>query len=92
MDLKTSYGEKYEKYIESPEWKRIRANRVEEANGICEKCRWPMKGSEVHHDNYDNLGHEGVEDTRTMHENCHSREHDKPTGTDRYGRGSGNAS
>jgi len=87
-ELKTSYGQPYEKFIESEDWKKERGGKVARANGICEKCGWPLgyKIPECHHESYDNLGHEKETDTKVMHPSCHERKHKIFKGGDRYGR------
>jgi len=70
-------SKEYKEYLESDDWKHIRANKIEEANGICEQCGWPLGNSvpHVHHESYDNLGHEEPEDLKVLHTYCHERKH-----------------
>ena len=64
-----NYHEKYKNFYNSSEWRRLRARKFADAEGLCEKCYKEGKiveGKEVHHIipidkdwskrlNYDNL-------------------------------------
>lgn len=65
---------KYQAYIQSPEWERVRKRILKRARGKCEKCqkRPPIQ---VHHLTYDRLGNERDEDLLAVcgpcHQSCH---------------------
>lgn len=65
--------EEYQAYINSPKWKRIRAQKLEEAGYHCQKCDLSKfsVALEVHHLHYDTLGHEGMEDLKVLCPTCH---------------------
>jgi len=66
----------YKEYMRSEDWQRYRKEQVEQSNGICDACHWPLGGvPHVHHESYDNFGHEGFEDTQVLHSKCHERKH-----------------
>ncbi len=73
----SKHDAKYEEYLKSDDWKRFRSEKVEQANGICGKCRNPLglKVPHCHHKTYDNFGHEDPEDADILHERCHQFEH-----------------
>ena len=68
---------KYKEYLNSGEWKKLRKDKIEQANGICGKCKNPLgrKVPHCHHTTYDNFGHEDPDDTSIIHERCHRFEH-----------------
>lgn len=67
----------YKEYMASEDWSRLRGEEVAQANGICDECGWPLGRSvpHVHHESYENLGHEGYDDVRVLHSVCHERKH-----------------
>lgn len=51
-DKKGNYHERYDSFYQSEEWRRRRATKFSQANGLCERClkRGVInKGEEVHH-------------------------------------------
>ena len=72
----------YEEYLASPDWRRERQARIETSGGLCEICRWPLgyKTPHIHHENYDNVGHELLTDTKVCHAKCHAYKHRKEEG------------
>ena len=66
----------YYKYLKSEEWKELKKLLLEEAEYECERCEG--KATELHHLNYDNLGHEilGV-DVMAVCKNCHKEIHEE---------------
>ncbi len=64
----TSAGRRRVDYA-SPQWKTIRLERLTHDNELCVLCKSPAV--EVHHVTYENVGHEKVEDLRSVCNNCH---------------------
>lgn len=63
------HSAKYKAHIASPEWRAIRKAALERAHYRCQLCGLPLarlkrlgRHLEVHHNNYENLGHEQPED------------------------------
>lgn len=48
----------YEKYLQTPEWDKIRSGKLEEAGYTCEDCRLPAPWLECHHLRYPRRGTE----------------------------------
>lgn len=67
----------YEEYLKSTEWKRLRKDKIEQSNGICEACKNPLGRTvpHLHHETYDHFGYEEPEDTKIMHKKCHTFRH-----------------
>jgi len=53
----------------SDQWKAIRKQRLQVDNELCVFCKSPAE--EVHHVTYENVGHEQVEDLRSLCRMCH---------------------
>ena len=53
----------------SPQWKSIRKERLNFDNGLCIFCKLPAE--QVHHVTYENVGHEQLEDLRSLCCLCH---------------------
>ena len=73
---------KYEKYIGSVKWKKVRQYRMKYDDFECQSPH-PMlnvcldyKRLEVHHLTYDNLGNELLGDILTLCQNCHEHVED----------------
>lgn len=63
----------YYEYIQSPEWKAKRAAIIAELK-CCVRCKSKYR-LQIHHLNYDNLGHEKKEDIVLLCEFCHGGIH-----------------
>lgn len=61
-------------YMNSPEWKKLRALVFERANYICEGCR-EAKATDCHHTTYDNIGQEFLFELLALCKECHDRYH-----------------
>lgn len=62
----------YERYLQTPEWQKKRTERLKIDNFKCTVCGRPMD-LQVHHLNYDNIGHENVyTDLITLCKYCHA--------------------
>lgn len=64
----------YDEYMQSPEWKAIRALVFERSSGICEGCR-RRKAVHVHHLTYDHFGAEFLWELAAVCLTCHERYH-----------------
>lgn len=67
----------HEKYIKSEEWDIKRKDKLKEANYKCQLCSNKDTELHVHHNNYDNLGDENMDDLIVLCKECHSKFHDK---------------
>lgn len=69
---------RYRAFINSAEWKEIRALKLKAVNGICEDCPENAKhgATQVHHTNYTRFGGEELTtDLRALCDDCHKRAH-----------------
>lgn len=67
----------YDKYIQSPEWKRRRVDILRRDKYRCRVCREGDR-LDVHHLNYDRLGKERNSDLASLCRQCHDAVHGKP--------------
>jgi len=65
----------YSDYLRTPEWKHTRYKAIVRANSQCERCN---KGGllEVHHKNYERIGHEWETDLIVLCREHHQKRHD----------------
>lgn len=66
----------YYGYINSEVWKEKRMERLKLDGFQCQKCG-TAKNLRVHHINYENFGHETMDDLITFCDNCHMKIHEK---------------
>ncbi len=75
-------SDRYAQYLQSEHWERIREEKVEAADRMCERCgegakrrgdRWI--GLNVHHLTYERLGCEELSDLIVLCIHCHEVEH-----------------
>lgn len=66
--------QRYRDYLQSPEWRAVRAAALDRANHKCSRCGATQR-LEVHHLSYLRLGHEQPEDLRVLCSRCHDTEH-----------------
>ena len=65
----------YRAYLESPQWKKLRAESLRRAKYLCQICASPQK-LQVHHRKYPRfLGTEPVEDLTVLCHRCHRQWH-----------------
>lgn len=65
---------RYEEYLQTPHWQRIK-QKMYEAHGECQSCG-KKYNLDVHHLNgYENIGHEKFSELRLLCRGCHFREH-----------------
>lgn len=67
---------KYSKYLESEHWQKMRTKALGRAGNKCQLCG-NDQGLEVHHNNYDNIGHELPEDLCVLCWRHHKWYHEK---------------
>jgi RNase P subunit RPR2 len=65
---------RYQDYIQSPEWEKVRKRILKRARGKCEKCR-KRPPLQVHHLTYARLGNERDEDLLAVCGPCHQSFH-----------------
>lgn len=70
----------YNEYMQSPQWKKIRKEKLKEAGYKCENCG-TAKNLCVHHINYENYnkkgwGNEDLDDLAVLCKNCHDQVHE----------------
>lgn len=70
----TVISTEYHRYINSPEWREKRAERLFLDDRRCTRCE-AAEQLEVHHVSYERLGNERMDDLRTLCGPCHAREH-----------------
>lgn len=63
----------YSKYLASPHWRRFRGLVLILADFRCADCAG--EACEVHHLNYDRIGHESFHDVVPVCQGCHARRH-----------------
>lgn len=66
----------YYEYMNSPEWKAKREERLKHDKFQCQMCH-TAKNLVVHHITYDRLGHEDLSDLITLCKKCHESVHEK---------------
>jgi len=66
-----SKGDLYTRHLSSPEWAAIRQQALARAGNKCQICSCKDEYLEVHHNSYDNLGHEPPEDVIAVCKTCH---------------------
>ena len=65
---------KMKEYYLSASWKRIRKEKLREADYQCERCGSAINLN-VHHTTYDNLGNENLDDLVVLCASCHAQVH-----------------
>lgn len=65
--------EKYQEYISSAKWKRLRDAKIESVGGVCERCGISKFSVtlEVHHLHYKTFMKERLEDLQVLCHDCH---------------------
>jgi len=64
----------YRRYISSPAWKLNRFAVLARSDGRCECCGAECR-VDVHHDTYDRVGNESLDDLRGLCRECHETAH-----------------
>lgn len=74
----TDYKKWYhEVYLKSPHWEKLKKVALQRADRKCQVCSCNNFPLNVHHNTYQNLGHEYITDLVVLCERCHSRFHNK---------------
>ena len=74
----------YIEYLKSDDWRERRKVLIEEAGGLCSDCG--EKGTQLHHENYDNLGSEELDvDVVLLCTDCHNERHGNKDDMKGYG-------
>lgn len=73
------FWERYDRYMESPEWKEKRRLVLMRAAYLCEGCGM-KKAVHVHHLTYEHFEHEFLWELRAVCLDCHERVHGKVIG------------
>lgn len=65
----------YDKYINSPQWKRLREYAIKKAGGVCQICGISKYSVclEVHHKTYERFKHERLSDLLVVCPDCHEK-------------------
>lgn len=69
-----TFKEKYQDYIASPQWKRLRDAKIKSVGGVCERCgisKWSER-LEVHHLHYRTFKKESLSDLQALCHKCHT--------------------
>lgn len=80
LDIKRSkFGgfRTYQEYLKSDHWQEFRLKALENYGNKCALDKKHTENLNVHHNNYDNLGHETMQDVIVLCKNCHTKFHDK---------------
>lgn len=65
----------YKQYLLSPEWRTKRCDAIVRAGRLCQECKRGDDSLDVHHRNYERLGHERIGDLCVLCRRCHDRFH-----------------
>jgi 5-methylcytosine-specific restriction endonuclease McrA len=68
-----SWRAEYTEYLFSPEWKAKRAQVMQRAGYLCERCDRPAQ--QVHHLTYERVYRERLTDLQAVCASCHRRLH-----------------
>ncbi len=74
------WWEKYGLYLQSPEWKTVRAAVLKRCNYTCEGCG-RARATEAHHLTYEHVGHELLFELVGLCHDCHQAADNKTHGT-----------
>lgn len=66
----------YRDYLKTEHWKKIKKEALERADFKCQLCNKRNLPLHVHHNNYENLGHEKPSDIIVLCKTCHEKHHD----------------
>lgn len=67
----------YSEYLETPEWKALRAMKLRDAEWRCQVCNAADRQLNVHHRTYDRRGAEHLSDLTVLCRPCHALFHRK---------------
>ena len=69
----SAHSGEYAAHLRSPDWARMRRDRIIETRWRCEGCGQLAYDLELHHETYDRLGTERPRDLRLLCSVCHRR-------------------
>ena len=75
MDILEAQSMPYREYLKTEHWKNFREHVLEIRGRKCEDCGAENVTFHVHHECYDWLGEERLEDVRVLCRNCHKLRH-----------------
>jgi hypothetical protein len=69
------HSKEYLERFMRPDWQVLRARLLQQAQYTCQRCGFATnaKGLQLHHKNYDRLGHERDEDLIVLCLECHAK-------------------
>jgi 5-methylcytosine-specific restriction endonuclease McrA len=88
---RSRHSAQYKAHLRSPEWARIRREALARAGHRCAMCgrrKAPGRPLQVHHNTYENLGHERPEDLTVLcagRGGCHAKADAARRATTRHG-------
>ncbi len=65
----------YTDYLKSDHWRSIRKLKLAQCNDACEVCGEDEVRLDIHHKNYETLGHESLDDLAALCPYCHKDVH-----------------
>jgi len=69
-------GINYSEYLVTDHWKLLRMKVFADRKGVCECCGIHMvRGFQVHHKSYENVGHENLNELMLCCSSCHKKQH-----------------
>ncbi len=68
------WWQRYGEYLASPEWQALRQKVIEAADGVCVYCD-VRAAVQAHHETYERVGHERLEDLSAVCVECHQARH-----------------
>lgn len=75
MNVLEAMSMPYREYLKTEHWKDFREHVFEVRGRKCEDCGAENVSLHVHHENYEWLGEERLEDVRVLCRNCHKLRH-----------------
>lgn len=73
---KPTWWDRYNRYLRSPKWRKLRRRVLERCHYRCERCR-KAKATEVHHKTYARMGDELLSDLMGVCRKCHRAIHEQ---------------
>jgi 5-methylcytosine-specific restriction endonuclease McrA len=73
---RSDWWSRYRAYLKSPEWKAKRQRLYRDRKGRCEDCYKKLgKRFHAHHESYERVGDEDLDDLRLLCTKCHQKRH-----------------
>lgn len=64
----------HREYLQTPQWKALRARALDRDNHICQRCK-KKRADQVHHLTYERWKNENLEDLQSLCAGCHIKVH-----------------